>query len=122
MHNVPLSGPLMDFTMQQSRQGPTDMLDTVRAFNLNANSRQVSDSGFSSMDAAAQFPDELGLGDTSSSVKTAASQYGGQLGTGRGPVGNTAPPMSTAVTGSLLTGFGSPGTSFFICESADPCL
>ncbi|CAK9228978.1 unnamed protein product [Sphagnum troendelagicum] len=86
MHNVPLSGPLMDFTMQQSRQGPTDMLDTVRAFNLNANSRQVSDTGFSSMDAAAQFPDELGLGDTSSSVKTAASQVnqGGNPSSGNG--------------------------------------
>jgi hypothetical protein len=42
MHNVPLSGPLMDFTMQQSRQGPTDMLDTVSTLALqNDGGRQA---------------------------------------------------------------------------------
>lgn len=101
MHNVPISGPLMGFAMQQSRRAP-HLMETSGNFNLGPNSNQVNSGNFSSIDAAAQFPDELGLGDTSSSVPSTTSSYSQQRGSTRGPVSNQSAPMSSAAQGTTL--------------------
>jgi hypothetical protein len=84
----------MGFAMQQSRRAP-HMMESSGGFNLGHSSNQVGSGNFSSMDAAAQFPDELGLGDTSSSVPSSSSQYSGQRNSGRGLVSNQPAPMSS---------------------------
>lgn len=91
LHSVPIS---MGFAMQQSRRAP-HMMESSGGFNLGHSSNQVGSGNFSSMDAAAQFPDELGLGDTSSSVPSSSSQYSGQRNSGRGLVSNQPAPMSS---------------------------
>ncbi|CAM6081698.1 unnamed protein product [Calypogeia fissa] len=96
LHTVPISGPLMGFTMQSRHsRGPIgqfpQMMETTSGFNLVPSSNPVSSGLFQSVDPAAQFPDELGLGDSSSSVTNNSPSF-------RGPrTSNRAPPVSSSV-------------------------
>jgi hypothetical protein len=65
-------------------------------FSLGLSPSQVNNGNFTSMDAAAQFPDELGLGDTSSSVPSINSSYGASQNLGRSPIGNQAASISSS--------------------------
>nr|XP_024389670.1 uncharacterized protein LOC112289022 isoform X3 [Physcomitrium patens] len=81
--------------LQQGRRGSSNSLEKDESFNLGRSSNQVNDGNFTSMDAAAQFPDELGLGDTSS-VPSITSAYGSSQNLGRSFICNQAAPISSS--------------------------
>ncbi|KAG6549004.1 hypothetical protein Mapa_009446 [Marchantia paleacea] len=108
LHTVPISGPLMGFTMQtRHSRGPTHlghlphMMETTSGFNIVPASNPGSSGLFQSVDPAAQFPDELGLGDSSSSGTNTSSSFRGQRPS------NRAPPVSSSIV--TPTGGSGPG-------------
>lgn len=92
----PLHVPMSMGYLQQGRRGPSHTMEKDGGFSLGLSPSQVNNGNFSSMDAAAQFPDELGLGDTSSSVPSINSSYGASQNLGRSPIGNQAASISAS--------------------------
>lgn len=93
----PLHVPMSMGYLPQGRRGPSHPMDKDGGFSLGLGpgpSQSVNNGNFSSMDAAAQFPDELGLGDTSSSVAIMTSPYGSSQNLGRNAIGNQAATIS----------------------------
>jgi hypothetical protein len=118
LHSVPISGPpLLGFAMQSRHsRGPAHighmphMMEPTSGFNLAQASNPVSSGLFQSVDPAAQFPDELGLGDTSSSVTTNSSSFRGQRPSNRVPsVGSSvvAPTGAAAASRAAAVGVNS---------------
>ncbi|KAL3678323.1 hypothetical protein R1sor_021279 [Riccia sorocarpa] len=98
LHTVPISGPLMSFTMQgRHSRGPghlghlPHMMETTSGFNVVPAASSGSSGMFQSVDPASQFPDELGLGDSSSSGTNTSSSFRGQRPASRNP------PVSNSV-------------------------
>ena len=86
----------MGYLQQQGRRGPSHSMEKDGGFSLGLSPSQVNNGNFTSMDAAAQFPDELGLGDTSSSVPSINSSYGSSPNMGRSSIGNQAASISSS--------------------------
>ncbi|KAL2634522.1 hypothetical protein R1flu_006001 [Riccia fluitans] len=106
LHTVPISGPLMGFTMQgRHSRGPghlghlSHMMETTSGFNVVPAVNSGSSGLFQSVDPASQFPDELGLGDSSSSGTNTSSSFRGQR----------PPSRVTPVSSSVVTPTGGPG-------------
>lgn len=94
---VPLHVPMLQGYMPQGRRGPSHPMDKDGGFSLGLGTSlgaPVNNGNFTSMDAAAQFPDELGLGDTSSSVPSMNSPYGASQNLGRNLMSNQSATIS----------------------------
>lgn len=87
IQNIPLSRPAVDLNMQihSSRVFPnqaghlTHLVDASSGFHQLPVLNPVSSSSFLSADAGAQFPDELGLGDSMPTVNTSQIDAGRPL-------------------------------------------
>lgn len=90
----PMHVPMSMGYLPQGRRGPSHPMEKDGGFSLGLGPGQVNNGNFTSMDAAAQFPDELGLGDTSSSVPSITSPYGASQNLGRNPISNQAAAIS----------------------------
>ncbi|XP_024380724.1 uncharacterized protein [Physcomitrium patens] len=91
----PMHVPISLGYLQQGRRGPSHSMEKDGGFNLGLASNQANNGNYTSMDTAAQFPDELGLGDTSS-VPNITSPYGSSQNLGRSAINNQATSMSSS--------------------------
>lgn len=109
LHSLPLPGPTVGLSQQPrlSSALPSPLghlphlLDVNNSFHQLPVSKPIVSSSFSSVDAAAQFPDELGLGDSASSNNSLGSSVQ-QSSSSRVHVSNSAVSGATGTAGIKL--------------------
>ncbi|KAJ7519227.1 hypothetical protein O6H91_20G029700 [Diphasiastrum complanatum] len=105
LQGMPMTGPLLGFPMQSKQAHgsliPTGHLqhaeDASNCKHIVSSLKPVSSSSFQSINASAQFPDELGLGDSISTSSPPVSSYVGQQVSGKVAAGGAVSTGMSAV-------------------------